>query len=80
MLTITSGSIRDGRPFLITNCLPLRLMRIIWPICGELATSVEEGAAALGMATVDAAATRRLTAPRKDRMSGSNVDGGANTL
>jgi hypothetical protein len=54
-------------------------MRIIWPICGELATSVEEGAAALGMAAVDAAATRRLTAPRKDGMSESNVDGGTNT-
>lgn len=51
-------------------------MRIVWPICGELATSVEEGAAALGMAVVDAAATRRLTALRKDRMGGSNVDGG----
>jgi len=54
-------------------------MRIVWPICGELATSVEEGAAALGMAVVDAAATRRLTALRKDRMGGSNVDGGTNT-
>ena len=54
-------------------------MQIGWPICGKLATSVEEGAAALGMAAVNAAATRRLTAPRKDRMSGSNVDGGTNT-
>jgi len=54
-------------------------MQIVWPICSELATSVEEGAAALGMAAVNAAATRRLTAPREDRMSGSNVDGVTNT-
>ena len=54
-------------------------MQIVWPLCGELATSVEEGAAAPGMAAVDAAATRRLTAPRKYRMSGSNVGGDINT-
>ena len=79
MLTITPGLIRDRKIISYNKLSPSATDANCWPICGELATSVEEGAAALGMAAVDAAATRRLTAPRKDRMSGSNVDGGTNT-